>query len=282
MTILVSGATGAVGRALVDALVERGAPVRAMSRRPAAAAELPAGVDVVAGDMGDASLLSDSLFDGVQSAFVFPADGGVDPFVNAAVRAGVRRFVVLSSLAVAAEFPRDVGSVSFVHHLAVEQAVTSRTDEWTLLRPGTFSNNLLAWASAVKAGVPIRAPYLHSAQAPIHEADIADVAALALTETGHVGRIHDITGPQALTKVEQVAAVAAGIGRELTVTEISAEDFRGQMSAYMPEPVVTMLLDYWSDTVATPDRVRDVKHLTGRPGRTLEQWATDHRSAFIA
>src|SRR3954464_2146233 len=75
------------------------------------------------------------------------------------------------------EFPPDIGSASYTHHLAVERAVTSRTEEWTILRPGTFANNLLSWAWTVKAGAPVRAPYINSAQAPIHEKDVADVAA---------------------------------------------------------------------------------------------------------
>jgi len=275
MTILVTGATGSVGRSLVDALVAGGEAVRALSRTPAGA-DLPEGVEVVGPDDG-------GLFHEVEAMFVFPLADGVDDLVSAAVGAGVGRFVVLSSLAAAVEFPRDRGSASATHHLAVERAVTARTDDWTILRPGAFANNLLAWAWTIKSGAPIRAPHIHSAQAPIHEADITDAAAATLVQDGHTGKTYPLTGPQSLTRVEQVAALGAGLGRELHLVEISPEEFRADTAPYVPEGIVSMLLDYWSDTVTEPDRVRPgVPELTGKPGRTLEQWARDHRADFSA
>ncbi len=267
MTILITGATGAVGRHLVAALVDRGEPVRAVSRKPDEA-NLPAGVEVAAPGRAD-------LYDGVDRMFVFPFEDGVDEWIGAAVAAGVGRFVVLSSLAAAGEFPRDIGSASYTHHRAVEQAVTSRTGDWTILRPGTYANNLLAWAWPIRSGAPVRAPYLRSAQAPIHEADIADAAAAALTEDGHRGRIHPLTGPQSLTRIEQVAAIGAAIGREIPLVEISPDEFRAEVGQLVPEPIVAMLLDYWFDTLTEPDRVRGHAH------RTLEEWARDHRADFV-
>jgi uncharacterized protein YbjT (DUF2867 family) len=282
MTVLVTGATGAVGRHLVAALVAGGEQVRALSRRPQDAG-LPAGVEVVGADLADPSTIRPELFDGIDRIFLFPVARGVDEFVAAAVAAGVHRLVVLSSLAAAGEFPRDIGSASYTHHLAVEQAVTSRTDDWTILRPGTFANNLLSWAWTIKAGAPVRAPYLHSAQAPIHEADVADAAAAALTRDGHGGKVYPLTGPQARTRIDQVAAISAAIGRDIQLVEISPDEFRAEVAQYVPENIIAMLLDYWSDTLTEPDRVRPgVRDLTGRPGRTLEQWAHDHRADFGA
>jgi uncharacterized protein YbjT (DUF2867 family) len=280
MTILITGATGAVGRHVIAALVDSGEDVRALTRDPQKAG-LPSGIEVVAGDMTDPATLGDRVFAGVDRAFVFPSDG-VDPFVEAAVAAGVDRFVVLSSLAAAEEFPRDHGSASQVHHAAVEAAVTSRTDRWTILRPGTFANNLLSWSYPISAGYPIRAPYLQSAQAPIHEADVADAAAAALLSDEWVGRAIAITGPEALTRADQVAAIAAAIERPITLVEITPEEFRDETAAFIPEPIMRMLLDYWSDTLTTPDRVRPATALTGRPGRTLAEWARDHRADFAA
>ncbi|MEU8239031.1 NAD(P)H-binding protein [Actinoplanes missouriensis] len=281
MTILITGATGAVGRNLTHALAGRGEHVRAVSRKPQEAG-LPDGVEVVGADLTSSALPAD-LFDGVDRMFVFPVDHGVDDLVAAAVAGGVRRFVVLSSLAAAGEFPRDIGSASHTHHLAVEQAVTARTDAWTILRPGTFANNLLSWAWPIKAGAPIRAPFIHSAQAPIHEADVADAAAAALLGDGHQGRIYPLTGPQSLTRIDQVATISAGIGRDIPLVEISPDEFRADVAPFIPEDIIAMLLDYWSDTVAEPDRVRPgVRDLTGRPGRSLEEWVRDHRAAFTA
>jgi len=280
MSILVTGATGAVGRHLVATLVERGADVRALTRTPGQAA-LPEAVDVVAGDLADASTLGPDVFEGVDRAFVFPARG-VEAFVEAAVAAGVHRFTVLSSLAAAQEFPRDRGSASQLHHSAIEVAVTGRTDAWTLLRPGTFANNLLSWAWQIRSGAPIRAPFLASAQAPIHEHDVAEAAAETLLGDDHLGDTIPMTGPEALTRAEQVATIGRALGRDIPLVEITPEEFRAETAQFIPESVMTMLLDYWSDTLTTPDRPRPVTPVTGRPGRTLAEWAMDHRADFGA
>jgi uncharacterized protein YbjT (DUF2867 family) len=278
MTILVTGATGAVGRHLVATLIARGASVRALTRKPDDA-NLPEGVEVVASDLADASTFGAHLFEGVDRVFVFPARG-VETFLDAAIVADIHRFTVLSSLAAAIEFPRDRGSASQVHHSAVEAAVTERTDAWTILRPGTFANNLLTWAWQIRSGAPIRAPYLASAQAPVHEYDIAEAAAQTLLTDDHIGATIPITGPQVLTRAEQVAAIGAAIGREIPLVEITPEQFRAETAQFIPEPIMKMLLDYWSDTLTVPDQVRPVTSVTGRPGRTLAEWATDHRADF--
>ncbi|GAA3282703.1 NAD(P)H-binding protein [Dactylosporangium vinaceum] len=280
MTILVTGATGAVGRRLVGVLAAGGERVRAVSRKPERAG-LPAGVEVAGADLGGGAAIGAELFGGVDRMFVFPFEQGVPELVEAAVSAGVEQFVVLSSLAAAGEFPRDIGSASYTHHLGVERAVMALTDGWTILRPGTFANNLLSWGWAIKAGLPVRAPYVRSAQAPIHEADIAEAAAAVLMEGGHAGAIYALSGPESLTRAEQVAAIGAGIGRDLEVVEISPEEFRQDVGQFVPPEIIAMLLDYWSDTVAAPDPVRSgVRDLTGHSGRTLVQWARDHRSDF--
>ncbi|MEW9548354.1 SDR family oxidoreductase [Nonomuraea sp. NPDC050783] len=280
MTILVTGATGAVGRHLVTTLLARGAAVRALSRKPDDA-NLPAGVEVVAGDLADGGTLGPQVFDGVDRAFVFPAEG-VEAFVTAAVAHGVHRFTVLSSLAAAKEFPRDHGSASQLHHSAVEAVVTGRTDAWTIVRPGTFANNLLSWAWQIRSGAPIRAPYLASAQAPIHEYDVAEAAAETLLSDDHLGEVIPLTGPQALTRSEQVAILSEALGREIPLVEITPEEFRAETARFIPEPVTKMLLDYWHDTLTVPDVPRPVTVVTGRPGRTLAEWAADHRADFEA
>lgn len=278
MTILVTGATGSVGRHLVTTLLDRGADVRAVSRKPDDAA-LPGDVHIVAGDLADVSTLGPDVFDGVDRAFVFPAQG-VEAFVAAAVAAGVQRFTVLSSLAAAQEFPRDHGSASQVHHSAVEAAVTERSDAWTILRPGTFANNLLSWAWQIRTGAPIRAPFLASAQAPIHEYDVAEAAAETLLSDDYLGDVIAMTGPLAVTRTEQVAAIGTALDRKIQLTEITPEEFRAETGQFIPEPVMKMLLDYWRDTLAIPDQPRPVTPVTGRPGRSLAQWAIDHRADF--
>ena len=278
MTLLITGATGSVGRSLVGQLLEAGESVRVVTRN--AEASIPAGAEVVIGDFGSANLPA-SAFAGVDKAFVFPTQGGVDAFVQQAKANGVSHFVVLSSLAAALEHARDQGSASSMHHLAIERSVQSTGVPATILRPGTFALNLLPWAQPLKYGNTVSGPYARSAQAPIHEADVAAVAARALTEPGHENRIYAMTGPEALTRVQQLEAIGAALGRQLTFVETSPEAFRESMSKFIPEPIIKMLLDYWSDTVEKPDVVRPtVEQVTGRKARTLAQWAKDHVSDF--
>ena len=277
-TVLLTGATGTVGRHLVGELLAGGHRVRALTRSPEAAG-LPAEVELVAGDLAAAP--PEGLFDGVDSAFVFPA-AEVAGFVKAAAAAGVAHLVLLSSLAAALEHERDHGSASQVHHAAIEDAVRDSGADWTILRPGTFAGNLLPWAQPIRYTGGVRGPYPTSAQAPIHEADIAAVAAVALTEPGHAGQHYAMTGPQALTRIEQLDAIGAAIGRELHFTEITPDEFSAEMRSYgVGDDIVSMLLHYWSDTVETPDVVRPaVQQLTGRPARTLAEWARDHAADF--
>jgi uncharacterized protein YbjT (DUF2867 family) len=279
MTYLVTGATGPSGRHLVQQLLDAGHVVRITTRTPAKAG-FPAAVEVVGGDFASGDLPG-TVFDGVTGAFVFPAEGGIDGFLGMASASGVAHLVVLSSLAAAGQHERDHGSVSNVHHRAIEAAVAASGIPSTILRPGDMANNLLFWAWSIKTSGIVYGPYAESAQAPIHEADIAAVAAAALTGEGHAGKIYPMTGPQALTRAKQLATIGAAIGRELTYSEISPEQFAAQMSQYMPPDVIKMLLDYWSDTVHEPDTVLStVEDVTGRPARTLAQWAADHAADF--
>ena len=270
--VLVSGATGQVGRHLVDQLVSAGHRVRALTRS-AARAELPPAVEVVEGSFDN---LPNGLFDGVAAAFVFPADGA-GAFARAAGAHGVRHLVLLSSLAAALEHDRDRGSASQRHHAAIEADVRAAGAAWTILRPGTFANNLLTWSRPIRYTGGVRGPYPTSAQAPIHEADVAAAAAAVLTEPGHEGRVYAMTGPESLTRVEQLQVIGAALGRDLTFTEQSPEEFAAEMAQYgVGDDIVTMLLDYWSDTVDEPDVPRPPDHLIGRPAKTLADWAHDH------
>lgn len=273
MTILISGATGTVGRLLVADLLARGESVRALTRDPQSAA-LPETVDIVEGSLATAP---PEAFADVEAVFVFPASDGAATFVERAVDAGVARFTVLSSLAVSGRNERDAGSATAIHHRAVEDAVTSRTDEWTILRPGNFASNLLFWAHPITSGYPVRIPYPQSSQVLIHELDVARAAAISLTQPGQSGRIHELTGPESLTKVEQLQTIGRALGRDLPFVEVSPEDFRSDMAQYMPTDIVDMLLRYWSETVDAPET--PLASPFG-PATPLADWATQHRGDF--
>lgn len=279
MAYLITGATGSVGRHVVDQLLGRGADVRVLTRKPDQA-QFPAEVKVFGGDLS-AGEVQPGAFDQVKRMFVFPASGDIRPFLAKAQAAGVEQCVVLSSLAAAAEAPRDLRSSSYHHHRAIEQAVEESGLEYTFLRPGSFANNLLFWSYTVKNMGMVAGPYPQSAQSLIHEADVADVAATILTTDGHGGEKYPLTGPESLTQAEQLNTIGAAIGRDLTYHVITPAEWSQSMRQFMPEDMIAMLLEYWSDTVAQPDVVRPtVTQITGKPGRTLAQWALDHVADF--
>lgn len=277
MTILVTGATGHVGRVVVDRLLHAGMPVRALTRRPATA-HLPERAEVVAGDLAEPDALPGGLFAGVDRMYLFPVAETAAEVMDRARAAGVRRVVTLSALAV----DMDGGANPLGdRHLAVERAVEAAGVEWTHLRPGPFAVNALSWAPSIRAQGVVRAPYGASQQAPIHEADIAEVAVTALLEDGHAGAAYALSGPEPLTQIERVAAIATATGREISFEEQSPKEGRAAMVTYMPEPVADMMLGYMASTVTEPAPVfRAVADVLGRPGRTFAQWAADHAADF--
>lgn len=280
MAYLITGATGTIGRQIVNQLAASGAEVHAISRKPEQAS-LPAGVEVFRGDLTSDNL-QEGVFDGIEGMFLFPAEGDLRPFLARAKAAGVSHIVVLSSQAAAGEHPRDLNSASYLHHRAVEQAVKATGIPHTILRPGSFAKNLRFWAYTIKTQRMVFGPYPQSAQVLIHEADVAAVAAAALTNAAHQGATYILTGPECLTQIEQLNTIGSAIGQALTYQVITPEQYRQSVSQFMPPGIIQMLLDYWSDTVDQPDVVLPtVEQITGRPARTLAQWAADHKSEFI-
>jgi uncharacterized protein YbjT (DUF2867 family) len=275
MTTLVTGGTGTIGRLVVRGLLARRIPVRIASRRTTD--DVPAGAEHVVSDL--AGPLTAGLFDGVRQMFLFPAHGDLSPALERAAASGVEHVVVLSSLAAAGAKERDLDSVSGLHHRAVEQAVAASGLPATILRPGTFATNLLFWATSIRHSGGVDGPYPESAQAPVHEADIADVAVAALTDERCRGAVHPLTGPQTLTQAVQLATIAAALGRPLTYRTITPEQFTATMTQWMPPRIVAMMLRYWSETIHEPDTVHSSQAITGRT-RTLAEWAADHIADF--
>lgn len=277
MTILVTGATGHVGRVVAERLLEAGEHVRALTRRPATAG-LPENAEVVAGDLTDADALPAGLFDGVDRMYLFPIAQTAGDVLARAAAAGVRRVVTLSALA--AEMDGGDNAIGD-RHLTVERAVEAAGVEWTHLRPGPFAVNQLAWAPSIRAEGVVRAPYPRAHQAPIHEADIAEVAVTALLEDGHAGAAYALSGPESLTQAERAAAIGAAIGREIRFEEQPPADARAAMTAHLPGPAADMLLGYMASSVDKPAPILPaVQRVLGRPGRTFAQWAADHADDF--
>ncbi|MEU4539966.1 NAD(P)H-binding protein [Streptosporangium sp. NPDC023825] len=277
MTILVTGATGLVGREVVGQLLKTGHDVRALTRRPAVAG-LPEGVTVVEGDLERPESLRAALR-GVERMYLFPVPHAVSDVVAMAKRAGVRQVVVLSG----AEADDDVFGSGYQ---VVERAVEESGLEWTHLRPGEFAGNWLDWAERVRTERVVRRPYGGAVTQPTHEADVAAVAATVLAEDGHAGMTYTFAGPEALTVAEQVKAIGVAIGQEIRFEEQDPTQARDEwIQDGYPAEVVDWLFGMWAESARDPapvdeERAAVVQRLTGRPGRTFARWAADHAADF--
>ncbi|GAA3076245.1 NAD(P)H-binding protein [Streptosporangium carneum] len=280
--ILVTGATGKVGRSLVSQLNDAGVAVRALARTPETA-DLPDGVEVAQGDLSTPDTL-DKALDGVDSVFLvwpgLPAEFA--PPVLDVVGGHARRLVYLSSHGVPDDdVERETDPITGFH-TAVERAVQRTGLEWTFLRAGGFASNTLGWAAQIRADGVVRWPYGEAGRSLIHEQDIAAVAVRALTDDGHAGAKHHLTGPQTLTQVEQVRVIGEVIGRPLRWEEVAPEAARERMLAEgWPPAFVDGALDAWAGMVTRPEAVSPaVEEITGAPARTFREWVTDHAASF--
>ncbi|MFJ6786744.1 NAD(P)H-binding protein [Streptomyces angustmyceticus] len=283
--IVVSGATGNIGRSLVGRLLADGAAVRALTRDPARAG-LPAGAETVRADLTGTGDLA-PLLTGADALFLNLAAGGDAAAVavlDAAVRAGVRRVVLNSSMAVT-DTPADDTHFIARLHAGLERAVRDSGLEWTVVRGGNYATNALAWAPSIRAAGVVREAHPGAQSVPVHEADLADVAAVALLDrTGtHLGRAYVVTGPERLTLAQQVAEIGRATGREIRVEQISEEEAAEAMvGRYLTKEAALELVRMFGATVdAPPFPVSDaVEQVTGRPARTFARWAEDHAADF--
>jgi uncharacterized protein YbjT (DUF2867 family) len=133
----------------------------------------------------------------------------------------------------------------------------------------------------LRAGDVVRAPFAGVRAAMTDPADIATVAALALTAPGHEGRIYELSGPQALTPADRVTILAQVLGRDLRFQAQDDDEARAQMSATTPAQYVDAFFNFYADGALDESKVLPtVRTLTGRPPRTFAQWASEHAAAF--
>lgn len=167
-------------------------------------------------------------------------------------------------------------------NLAVERLLKDSGMAWTILRPTQFASNTLMWAGPIRERGTARAPYADTALPTIHPADIASVARAALSEPGHRGRTYALTGPEPVTPRQQVEAIAAALGREVSFAEIGRQEAHAQMTAAFGTEAADAVLDVTGGDVNDELlRVRDtVARITGSPARPFRQWAAEHADAL--
>ncbi|MEJ3652160.1 NAD(P)H-binding protein [Actinomycetes bacterium KLBMP 9759] len=271
MTVLVTGGRGTVATGVARGLHAAGVAVRIASREPASV-RAPDGVEVVQAALDDPEALATAL-DGVDRVFLYADHSGGGAFVAAARNAGVEQVVLLSSSAVL-----DPGNIIGEHHRVVEDAIAAAGFATTLLRPGGFADNTRQWLPGIEEGL-VRMPYPDTGGATMDERDIADVAVtilLAGPGAGHDGAAPELTGPESLTRRQEVETIAAALGRSVTVEPMDEDEARREMSAFMPDRIVDALIGYWrAYDGRTQPPTDEVERITGRPARTLAQWAVE-------
>ncbi|MGW8762769.1 NAD(P)H-binding protein [Streptomyces sp. NPDC055815] len=269
--IVVTGATGNVGKELVRILVGAGERVTAVSRRRA---QLPDGVRHVAADLADPPSLASAL-EGAEALFLLVAGEDPEGILGLAEAAGVRRVVLLSS--------QGAGTRPGVyrHPVAFEDAVRRSGLEWTVLRSGGLNSNAFAWAESIRAERTAAAPFGEVGLPTVDPADVAEVAAVVLREGGHAGRTYDLTGPAPVTPRERAEAIGDALGAAVRFVEQTREEARAQMLAFMPEPVVEGTLAILGEPLpAEQGTSPDVERVLGRAPRAFADWAARTAPAF--
>jgi uncharacterized protein YbjT (DUF2867 family) len=274
---LVTGATGNVGGALVRALAAAGEPVRAFVRDPARTS-MPAGVDVVAGDLNRPESVAAAL-GGVRGAFLLAGYDRMPGTLAELRRAGVARVVLLSASSVLSS---DADNAVTAYHRASEAAVRESGLAWTFLRPHTFMSNTLRWVEQLRTGDVVREAFGDVPVTTIDPADIAAVAAVALTGDGrHAGQAYRLTGPESLRPADRVRILGQALGRPLRFEPIPDDVARTEMSAAMPVKYVDAFFSFFADgTLDESPVLPTVREVLGRPPHTFAQWADDHAGAF--
>ncbi|MUL82465.1 MULTISPECIES: SDR family oxidoreductase [unclassified Mycolicibacterium] len=264
MTVLVTGATGNIGRRVVDHLITLGGhDIRALTTNPAKAA-LPASVTAITGYLGKPETLRAAL-EGVECVYLAPFPATVGPTLELMVQAGVQYVVALS------------GGAHWAEHA---DAVTASGLAHTQLGPGEFCENFAMWAPQIKTGM-VRDVNPEYVQSPVSMDDIARVAAHLLTAPpeAHLGAMYDLTGPVALSRADIARQIGAGIGTPVDMQRCSRAEAEELLRPVMGDGA-HWYLDLFEGDLEHQAANDNVERLTGTPAESMAQWAARNRGLF--
>ncbi|GLW03884.1 SDR family oxidoreductase [Streptomyces lavendulae] len=277
--IVVTGATGNIGRPLTDALAGAGRQVTAVSRHAAA---VPDGVRHVVADLAEPTGLKPVLA-GAQALFLLLSGdlhaAGANPadIIGEAVLAGVRRVVLLSTLAVATR-PADPTRIAM---RSLEDTLRESGLKWAVLRPGGFASNALWWAESVRTQRVVAAPFGGVGVPVIDPADIAAVAAACLLDDRHTDGVYELTGPEVITPRQQAEAIGTALGSPVRFHELTRDEARTAMTQSMPAELADATLDIVGSPNPAELRVSpDVQRVLGRAPGSFAAWAARNVAAF--
>lgn len=276
MTIVVTGATGNVGRPLVSELLAAGAHVRAVTRQPAPAG-FPPEVEVF-GSATDALSGAAAVFLNSRAL-----GGQLEDVVAQCARVGVTKLVALSAINADDDVARQPSRFRGDRNREVERLAVASGLAWVSLRPAVFATNFAGmWSAQIRAGDVVAGPYAAASTAPIVEADISGVAAQALLADDLVGQRIPLTGPRSFTNSELVGVIGGVLGRALQYREIPADAVRQRFiglgfGSGFADAYIAML----AETLDAPALVtHDVEKILSRPPVPFAHWVCEHRSMF--
>ncbi|PTM58735.1 NAD(P)H-binding protein [Desmospora activa] len=273
MTVLVTGATGTVGRHIVAQLVQKGVQVRALTRNRKNA-RFPENVEVVEGDLMSPETLTPALR-GVTALYLIPSSDQAGStletgpeVIEQAVKAGIQRITFLTLYG---EGP-------------VEEAIQHSGQQWTFIQPvGFMANALDDWRESIREEGVVQVLNGTAKGALIHERDIAAVAVATLLEDGHHGQCYTLTGPEAISTVEAVELISKAIGKDIKVEELTEEQARQQWREKgYDEESIHFFMEMNNNPPAIGYTVLPtVEKVTGRPAKTFAEWVAEHKSQFM-
>lgn len=279
--ILVTGATGKIGREVVRQLTAEGRAVRALVRSPEKGSTLERlGVQVAYGDFSRPESVAEALR-GVEGLFLLsPVHESLATreaeIIAMAKRAGIRHVALLSGRGASLESP----SALIRMHAQSEQTLRESGLGYTILRPDYFMQNLLGYASSIRARGGFESTFIEAPLCMIDCRDIASVAVAALTEEGHDGQSYELTGPEALSPLQAAERLTLGLGKPISCAEITPERLAAGLAAMgVPRWLV-------NDLTATPKPgaplepttvVADILH---RPPLSLDRFIQDNAALF--
>lgn len=275
--ILVTGATGNVGRPLVGLLAEAGVPFRAFVRDPGRARDLLGpDVELVRGDFAEPATLESAL-EGVEVMFLLNGDPELEGCaVDVALRSGVRRVVKQSALGIALEPPP--------FHRRIEQRLERSGLGYTHLRPNAFMQTLAGYLPLlIDAGGTFRLPAGEGRVGWVDVRDIAAVAFRTLTEDRHEGKAYPITGPESLSMAEVAEEVSGVTGRRIRYEDVPpALAAQVMVEKGLPEPFANFLTGFYA---AVREGSHDVvtgivAQVTERQPYTFDSFVREHAAAF--
>ncbi|SHE63251.1 NAD(P)H-binding protein [Pedobacter caeni] len=270
--ILVTGATGNVGRHLISQLLSTGHKVSALTRTPDRA-NLPSEAELILGNLTDTQSLL-TAFEGVDAVYLISFNGeDFSPLTNGvkimelARKSGVKKVIILKS---------EMGKS------ALDEAVETSGITWTKLLPVEFMSNTLEWAASINREDVVREAFPDAKSAMIHEADIAAVALEALTKDGHAGKEYWLTGAEALTITDRVNVLSAVLGREIRYIELSKEETvrKWQEQYYSEEDIAFFLKMRTNPPEVGYTILPTVEQVTGKPPRSFARWVAEHAAVF--